>query len=578
MNDSSPKPPTVSPVVPGGFKVNGGGVYQDRDGEWVWLCSRLDVNALTRDEHGDGWGKLLQFRDQDGREHGWAMPASMLHSDGAEYRERLLEMGLRIGYGRDARAGLHRYLSACSPTARATSVTRLGWHGARFVLPSRVFGSPEQRIVLQTDAPLDHAIAVEGTLADWRKNIGKDCIGNSRLILAVSAAFVAPLLQLVNEESGGVHILGGSSIGKTTILEVAASTHGGGGIQGYKRSWRSTTNGLEPVAAAHCDLFLPLDELGQVEAKDAGSAIYLIANGLGKHRSRRDGSVRPPATWHTFMLSTGEISLADKISEDGRRRATAGRQVRILEIPADAGKGHGAFENLHGAPDGATFSRRLRDASAEFYGSPLVAFLEHLTANIAEWTVWVEKVRHAFEADIKTAGVDGQVSRAISRFSLIAAGGELATSLEITGWNKGDAVAAASQCFEAWLARRGSTGPLEIEAGIRQVRRFIEQHGESRFTRWNEVPSMQDTSPRPTINRAGFRKPTDDGDLFLVLPESWREICAGYDASLIARELARRDLLIPCPDGKPQRPERIPALGDGKKRVYCLSPKMLLEE
>jgi putative DNA primase/helicase len=571
MSEPRPKPRAAPTAVPSGFKVTDGGVYHDRDGEWVWVCSPLHVDALTRDEHGDGWGILLRFPDRDGREHKWSMPASMLHSDGAEYRERLLEQGLQIGYGRDARTGLHGYLSSCHPATRATSVARLGWHGARFVLPDRVFGGGD-RVVLQMAATLDHALAVEGTLPDWRENVSKLCTGNSRLIFGVSAAFVAPLLQLVSEESGGIHYVGGSSIGKTSIVEAAGSTHGGGGIHGYKRSWRSTNNGLEAIAAAHCDLFLPLDELGQVEAKDAGSAVYLIANGLGKHRSRRDGSGRPAATWRTFLLSTGEITLADKISEDGRRRATAGQQVRILDIPADAGAGKGAFEDLHGSPDGAAFSRRLRDAAKDFYGTPLVVFLERLTENPAEWAVWIEKVRRSFEAELKMSAVDGQVSRALSRFSLIAAAGEMATSLEITGWNKGDAVSAASRCFEAWLARRGSTGPLEIEAGIRQVRKFIEAHGESRFTPWNE-----DASTRPTINRAGFRKPTEDGDVFFVLPESWREICTGYDAGLIARELARRELLIPGPDGKPQRPEHIPALGDGKKRIYRLSPKILEE-
>jgi putative DNA primase/helicase len=302
--------------IPSGFKLSDGGVYFQEEDEWVWLCSHLDVVALTCDERGDSWGSLLRFRDSNNCEHAWAMPSRMLHSDGAEYREILLDMGLRIGYGRKARSGLHGYLTACRPSARATAVSRLGWHGAAFVTPDRVFGEdPHKRVILQLPTPIDHAIRTSGKLADWRENIGRLCGGNSRLILGVSLAFAAPLLHLASEESGGAHLRGPSSVGKTTVLLVASSVCGGGGIHGYLRSWRATANGLEPVAAAHCDLLLPLDEISQADSKAVAEAAYQLANGIGKHRANRSGGSRPPATWRTLFLSTGEIGLADKIAE-----------------------------------------------------------------------------------------------------------------------------------------------------------------------------------------------------------------------------------------------------------------------
>lgn len=52
-----------------------------------------------------------------------------------------------------------------------------------------------------------------------------------------------------------------------------------------------------------------------------------------------------------LFLSTGEISLGDKLAEDGRR-VTAGQQVRVIDLQADAGAGLGLFETLHGARDG----------------------------------------------------------------------------------------------------------------------------------------------------------------------------------------------------------------------------------
>jgi putative DNA primase/helicase len=47
--------------------------------------------------------------------------------------------------------------------------------------------------------------------------IGGLAEGNSRLIFALSAAVAAPRLYVLDAESGGFHIVGASSIGKTTL-------------------------------------------------------------------------------------------------------------------------------------------------------------------------------------------------------------------------------------------------------------------------------------------------------------------------------------------------------------------------
>ena len=107
------------------------------------------------------------------------------------------------------------------------------------------------------------------------EEIAAKCVGNSRLVLAVSAAFAAPLLPLVNAESGGLHLVGTSSIGKTTTLLVAASVMSN---ERYIQQWRATSNGLESVAANYNHALLPLDEIAQADPKDIGEAVYLLSN------------------------------------------------------------------------------------------------------------------------------------------------------------------------------------------------------------------------------------------------------------------------------------------------------------
>ena len=156
--------------------------------------------------------------------------------------------------------------------------------------------------------------------------------GNSRLVLALSAAFAAALIGRCDAESGGIHFRGPSSTGKSTALIMAASVWGGGDGGEYVRSWRATSNGLEGVALAHCDALLCLDEISEVGPREAGEISYMLGNGSGKSRSTREGLAKPPSRWRLLFLSSGEVSLADKIAEEGRsRRVTAGQSFRLAE-------------------------------------------------------------------------------------------------------------------------------------------------------------------------------------------------------------------------------------------------------
>lgn len=118
---------------------------QDKDSgtittEWRWVCSILEVTAETRDTDGEEWGRLLVLKDRDGRSKSWAMPMSLMATDGAIYRERLLSLGLVMSPGRFAREALHEYISTARPGVKARCVARVGWSAGAFVLPAETFG------------------------------------------------------------------------------------------------------------------------------------------------------------------------------------------------------------------------------------------------------------------------------------------------------------------------------------------------------------------------------------------------------------------------------------------------------
>ena len=177
--------------------------------------------------------------------------------------------------------------------------------------------------------------------------VGNLVAGHSRPLLAVSMAFAGPLLSVIGVDGGGINFYGQSSRGKSTCGQAAASVWGKGASPGFVRSWRSTANALEGAAAVSTDTLLVLDELGVVDAREAVAGVYQLAAGTGKGRSTRDGSLRTSMTWRVMTLSTGELPMSAKVAEDRGRRARAGQQVRLLDIPADAGRGfYGSWNHV----------------------------------------------------------------------------------------------------------------------------------------------------------------------------------------------------------------------------------------
>ena len=351
-----------------GYRLTRRGVeWRDDSGdapEWRRLCAPLAVIADTRDGGSENWGRLLAFEDRDGVRHECAAPMAEIAKGGnGDVVAHLASLGLEVPTAGRDKARLLDYIATAKPRPRFRCVSRVGWEGGIFVLPGESFGEmADERVLFQPDGVgFDHAYRAKGTLDDWRARIGAPSVGNTRLAFALSCAFAGPILDLLGEESGGFHLRGGSSLGKSTALFLAGSVWGGGDVRGYVQTWRATDNGLEATAARHCDTFLALDELGQADGRTAAETAYMLANGQGKARATRSGGGRRPAAWRVLFLSTGEISLADKIGEDGRgRRAKAGQEVRVIDIPADAGAGLGLFEELHGVSGAAEFAKRLK--------------------------------------------------------------------------------------------------------------------------------------------------------------------------------------------------------------------------
>jgi uncharacterized protein (DUF927 family) len=560
------------PYRDGRFEVTDEGVtfVREEDGNSPtsqWICSPLFVIARTRDAKSGEWGRLLEWCDDDGISHRWTMPLELLQGDGLDVRRELARLGLSIAPSRVARDLLANYIQLCPVNDRARCVDRLGWHNAVFVTPTETIGDPGELVVFQNAHAVEPEFSTLGTVQAWRDSVAALAPGNTRIVFAVSASFAGPLVEMIGEDSGGFHFRGQSSSGKTTALRAAASVWGH--PCRYVRTWRATTNGLEGVAALHTDWTLILDELGQIDPKEAGEAAYLLANGQGKARASRNGTARAALRWRLLFLSAGEDSLSALMARVGRR-ASAGQEIRLADIEADAGAGMGIFEALHRHDSPGSLALALRDAAAGAYGAVGRTWLQLLVTDRAKLAGWIGDGIRQFCTETVPKGAEGQIERVARRFGLVAIAGELASHYGLTGWDKGEGETAAKACFSAFLEAFGGIGNREERELLSQVRAFFEAHGASRFE------SANGDERQRVINRAGFvRAGSDQSREFLVLPEIFRrELCAGFDGKTSARLLVAHGWVIPGGDGRSTQKLRLPGMGTTPTRVYVFTDKV----
>jgi putative DNA primase/helicase len=554
------------------FVMDDGGLWNLVDGETIWVCSPFEILGRGRKPGGHDWSLALRWADDDGRLHELVLPDAGLQRNFARLCGQLASEGLRIAVG-PPRELLQQYLNRVKLSERITIVSRTGWHemeaGPVFALPTEIFDSVRTEPVI-FDGALDSAniYTSRGSLEDWRKRVAAPLAGHMVPMLAMSAAFVGPLLALVNGEGGGLHFFGYSSIGKTTVcVQAPASVWGPPGLV---RSWRSTANGLEGLAALATDTFLPLDELGVAEAKDVAASVYQLASNVGKARAKSNGALTATRSWRVSIVSTGELPMTAKLMESGRK-THAGQLVRMLDLPADAGCGFGVFDGPGPLGDPARLADVIKRAAGTVYGTAGPAFLRRLVGR-GDADLLEMLVEHLddFRRRIVPGGADGQVVRAANRLGLVAAAGELAIAWGILPWSSGEVDRAAAQGFQKWLELRGGHGAQEDHRAFAQVRQFLEEH-DSRFQR----PGT--TESRPIKDLAGWAKGEGDAREWWVLPHVWqKEVCAGLDPTATARLLTQRGLLRPDErGGKFARAERTPL---GSKRVYVISAAILSKQ
>lgn len=583
------------------------------------VSSEINVLAKARNAGGRDWSRLVEVVDQEGRRHRLVAPmSSMATTQGiASVRAQLAGAGALLSNNQRDADSLRLYITECPTNATFRTVNQAGWaetdEGKRvYVLAdgSVIRSTGCSADVLLTRDPVTYPLA-RGTVEAWRDGVSAMARGNSRLQFAISLALAGPMLRLVNAAPIGAELFGKSSTGKTTSLRAANSVCGPT-TDKFIYSWSTTGFGLEQTAAKVSDSFLTMDDTSR--AKDGRlmeDAIYTLESGRSKTRgeefTKQNGG---ESEWCLSWLATGEKPLESRLSELGVKTAQGGVDVRCIDIPGDAGKGFGVFENIHDHESPAAFSNALAAAARESYGCARIAFIERLVDVPTEslMSLWIE-CQEAMRTALKLDSVAGQVERVVEKMALIGAAGELATRWGITGWDRGEALRSATICLRAWIRHRGGTGSREAANAVTTISTLILNRSAGGFIHMNcsnclgsgavkekpEFDPVNVANPKgdqrwvcpacrgagaPAHNNAakvyGYVKHAPDGAEFYIPKASFvTDFCAGMDPSTVKKELRMAGILHTYTEPKTNkvrytRRVEIKQLAAGKSEVYVL--------
>lgn len=370
--------------------------FDDGDESVQITATQAYVSFLCSETNDKGHGFCLAWKNRNGKDCSKVIPMPRVMADWNALLGELGDEGLFVLSPRHLKSYL---LEACSrallPEVRL--ITEIGFFplnpddpdGAYgFMLPSGAILPVESELAqvkaedLRYRPPFEHkalgAYTVAGTHAQWKEGVAP-AEGNVLVVFCACAVLASVMLKVSGGENCGFHLHGLSSSGKSTAGQVGMSVIGcAADPQSSSKpttfgSWSATDNGRELMAACASGSAMFQDELDS-SPKGMSITIYPLMNGSGKVRMRSAGGLSKQHFWRLLVLSTGELSLYERIMREPQREAMLGELLRFLDIPVD---------NLPRDPSltveqAQALAQTLKQRSGEIYGSACVAFVQWL--------------------------------------------------------------------------------------------------------------------------------------------------------------------------------------------------------
>lgn len=499
----------------------------------TFISHSIIILGEARSPNNDNWKRVIQFYDKDNTLHRLLIPYEHFMGEAQEALKIIANHGLmppRQAYKKNV---FINYIQDYPIEQRFRCVERAGWHGYCFATPNKTYGNSEdEELLFHTDSKSPYTVS--GSFEQWQE-LSQIIEPHSLAVLAFSCAFSGQLVTPLDIESGGFHIYGTSTDGKSTITKASCSVWGN--PKHISKSWRTTDNALENEAELRNDSFLNLDELRQATPKAVSDIVYMLTGGQGKARSTKAGKNKDSKQFGLMYTSTGEITLEDHLRR-GNIELDAGLLLRFAHLSSDAEKGYGVFECINYGSNSSELGNRINELASKHYGYAGIKWLEYLTSDKDAVMQQAKKLLDSFVKQ-HTQAKNGQANRVLRRFALVAVAGELATLAGITGWQQGRALEAVAQCFNNWLDSLGSGENMEETRILEHIKAFFEANGTSRFQELTAIGQKDGKVIQQCIhNRVGYYDPHQK--VYLVYPTMFKnEMCIGMNELNVKKVLVK---------------------------------------
>ena len=208
------------------------------------------------------------------------------------------------------------------------SVGRLGWVGTHGFSPF------VDDLVFDGETNFKHifnAVRSEGSRNAWlyaMRDLRKEK-SPGRLFLA--ASFASAILEPCGLLPFFLHAWGGTEVGKTVGLMIAASVWACPKMGEYISTFNSTLVGQEMTASFLNSLPMCIDEL-QIQSssgiRDFDRIIYQLTEGVGRTRGAKTGGLQKMNTWKNCIITNGEHPISNANSGGGAVN-------RVIEFECD---------------------------------------------------------------------------------------------------------------------------------------------------------------------------------------------------------------------------------------------------
>ena len=208
------------------------------------------------------------------------------------------------------------------------SIGRLGW------ISQRHFSPYVEELVFDGETNFKHmfnAIKSCGNRETWlyaMRDLRKEK-SPGRLFLA--ASFASVILEPCGLLPFFLHAWGGTEVGKTVGLMIAASVWGSPRLGDFILTFNSTSVGQEMMASFLNSLPMCIDEL-QIQSssgvRDFDRIIYQLTEGVGRTRGAKTGGLQRINTWRNCIITNGEHPISNSSSGGGAVN-------RVIEFECD---------------------------------------------------------------------------------------------------------------------------------------------------------------------------------------------------------------------------------------------------